>query len=240
MREPTILVLGDHGMALSELSDRIRGFGFRAVRAKTPQDAIDLAVERRYRFDAALIESSLAAVDLGAALSQIRERAGHADMVMLATGALPHADERARLREAGVNHALWQPVGDHALLFHLNRATSQDGAHFRAAQRVPTEWQTRVMVAGRPKPASVYSLSRGGAFLATERPSMRGAELALDLPLAGGRVTVLGRVLYTNVPGNLKRSRLPTGMGIGFVRTPSDEAEAIGSGVSEIAAHYFV
>lgn len=240
MHESTVLVLGDHGMALSELSDRIRGFGFRAVRAKTPQDAIDLAAERGYRFDSALIESDLAALDLGAALSLIRERAGAPNMVMLATGPVPHADERARLRDAGVCHALWQPVGDHALLFHLNRATSVDGAHFRAAQRVPTEWRTRVMVAGRPKPASVYSLSQGGAFLATERPSMRGAELALELPLTSGKVTVLGRVLYTNVPGNLKRSHLPTGMGIGFVGTPRDETEAIGVGVADIASYYYV
>lgn len=235
-----MLVLGDHGMALSELSDRIRGFGFRAVRAKTPHDALDLASERGYRFDAALIDSRLAAMDLSSALSEIQSRAGTREMIVLATGTEPDATDRARLREAGVSHALWQPIGDHALLFHLNRATSIDGAHFRAAQRVPTEWQTRVMVAGRPKPASVYSLSQGGAFLATARPSMRGAELALDLPLATGRVTVLGRVLYTNVPGNLKRSYLPTGMGIGFLRTPRDEADAIGSGVAEIASHYFV
>lgn len=240
MHEPTVLVLGDHGLALSDLSDRIRRFGFRAVRAKTAQDAIDLAAERAYRFDAALIESDLAAFDLAEALALIRERAGMPDMVVLATGPVPHPDERARLREAGVCHALWQPVGDHALLFHLNRATSLDGAHIRAAQRAPTEWQTRVMIAGRPKPASVYSLSQGGAYLATERPSMRGARLALELPLESGRVTVLARVLYTNVPGNLRRAHLPTGMGVSFVDTPSEDAEAIGFGVADIASHYLV
>jgi CheY-like chemotaxis protein len=240
LAEATVLVLGDHGLVLSELSERIRRHGFRAVRAKTPQDALDLADERGYRFSAALVESSLAALDLGGALSQIRERAGLPGMVLIATGAMPAASERQRLREAGVRTALWQPVGDHALLFHLNRATSDAGRHLRAAQRVPTEWRTRVMVAGRAKPASVYSLSTGGAYLATDRPSMRGAELAVDLPLPGGPVSVLGRVVYTNVPGNLKRAHLPAGMGIAFVRTPREDADRIGERVAEIASQYYV
>ena len=240
MSEPTVLILGDHGTALSDLADRIRGHGFRAVRAKTPQDAIDLATERRYRFDAALIESGLAAFDLAAALDLIRERAGKPGMVMLATGRMPDGDERERFRDAGVRHALWHPIGDHALLFHLNRAISEDGTALRGALRVPTEWQTRVMVAGREKQASVYSLSSGGAYLATERPSMRGAQVAVELPLPTGRVSVLARVLYTNVPGNLKRGTLPTGMGVGFERTPIDDRQAIDDGVAEISAHYFV
>jgi CheY-like chemotaxis protein len=238
--ETTVLVLGDHGLSLSDLSERIRSFGFRAVRAKTPQDALELAAERGYRFSAALIEASLPALDLGPALDRIRSRAGTPGMVLIATGAMPDAAERERLRGAGVHTALWQPVGDHALLFHLNRATGEEGRHLRAAQRVPTEWRTRVMVAGRAKPASVYSLSSGGAYLATERPSMRGAELAIDLPLAEGTVSVLGRVVYTNVTGNLKRAHLPTGMGVAFVRTPPADADAISEGVAEIASRFYV
>lgn len=235
-----MLVLGDHGTVLSDLSDRIRRHGYRAVRAKTPQDAIDIAAERGFRFEVALIESGLAAPDLRAAVDLIRQRAGTPEMVTIAMGERPEAGERARLRAAGVQQALWEPVGDHALLFHLNRATSSCGAHLRAAQRVPTEWQTRVMVAGRAKPAWVYSLSTGGAFLATERPSMRGAELAVELPLPSGRVSLLGRVLYTNVPGNLKRDHLPTGMGIEFVHTPPREAAAIDAEVNGLAERFYV
>jgi len=240
LAEPTVLVLGDHGMALSDLAEQIRGFGFRAVRAKTPQDALDLAAERGYRFDSALVDASMGAMDLGAALTMIRHRARAGHMEAIATGPEPDAGERARLREAGVRFALWQPVGPHALLFHLNRATSSEGRNLRAAQRVPTDWRTRVMVAGRAKPAAVYSLSTGGAYLATERPSMRGAEMAIDLPLAGGSLSVLGRVLYTNVPGNLRRSHLPPGMGVHFVCTPNQDAAAIEAGVESIAAQYVV
>jgi CheY-like chemotaxis protein len=240
VEETTVLVLGDHGTVLSDLSDRIRRHGYRAVRAKTPHDAIDIAAERGFRFAVGLIESGLAALDLRPALDLLRNRAGAPDMLMIAMGEMPDTAERARLRAAGIQQALWEPVGDHALLFHLNRATSSCGAHLRAAQRVPTEWQTRVMVAGRAKQAFVYSLSTGGAFLATERPSMRGAELAVELPLPSGRVSLLGRVLYTNVPGNLKRDHLPTGMGIAFVRTPPDQAAALEAEVGGMAARFFV
>ena len=60
------------------------------------------------------------------------------------------------------------------------------------------------------------------------------------LPLPSGRVSLLGRVLYTNVPGNLKRDHLPTGMGIAFVRTPPDQAAALESEVDGMAARFYV
>jgi hypothetical protein len=69
---------------------------------------------------------------------------------------------------------------------------------------------------------------------------MRGAELAVELPLPSGRVSLLGRVLYTNVPGNLKRDHLPTGMGVAFVRTPAAEAAAIEAEVEGMAARFYV
>jgi len=241
MLETTVLVLGEHGALLSGLADRMRALRFRAIRSKTPQDAIVLAHERGYRFDAALIDTSMPALDLGSALVDLRSLAGEQGIAFLATGVKPSAEECARLRDAGVLFALWQPIGDHALRFQLNRATTHDpGVSLREEQRVPTEWSTRVTVGGRPKPASVYSLSAGGAYLATGRPSMRGAEMAIDLPLPGGTISVLGRVLYTNVPGNLARSHLPTGMGVRFIDTPIDDRRAIDEQVSEVAVQYLV
>ncbi|MBW2229379.1 MAG: PilZ domain-containing protein [Deltaproteobacteria bacterium] len=241
MADTTVLVLGEHALLLSSLADRIRDLGFRAIRAKTPQEALDLATERGYRFDAVLIDAGVPALDLPAALANLRMRAGAQGINFLATGVKPCAEECARLREAGVLYALWEPVGNHAMRFQLNRATTHDpGASLREEQRVPTEWKTRVTVGGRPKPASVYSLSGGGAFLATARPSMRGAEMAVDLPLPGGTISVLARVLYTNVPGNLARSHLPSGMGVRFIDTPMGDRRAIDHQVSEVAVHYLV
>jgi len=77
---------------------------------------------------------------------------------------------------------------------------------------------------GREKEALVYSVSPGGAFLATPRPSMRGARVSVQLPLPAGNLSLDGRVLYTNVPGNLQRPDLPVGMGVAF-DAPSSEAE---------------
>jgi len=241
MHEPTILMLGDHGRQLSELAGRMREMGFRAIRAKTPEHALELAAERGFIFDAAIIDAAMPAIDLGTALAELRARTGSEHMIFLATGERPRTDECARLRAAGVRFALWQPLGDHALRFQLNRAASQDlGISLREVQRVPTEWKTRVIVGGRSKLASVYSLSAGGAFLATNRPSIRGAEMAIDLPLPDGCISLLGRVLYTNVPGNLSRSLLPTGMGVCFVDTPLGDRRAIDAQVSEVSIQYLV
>lgn len=239
--ETNVLILGNHGSSLSTLADRVRSMGFRAVRAKTPQDAIDLAQERGFRFSVALVQPELATFEVASAFDDLRHRTDSHDLVVLATGIRPSTEERERLRAGGVELAIWQPVTDHALQFQLNRAAGRDRtAALRENQRVPTDWTTRVMVAGRAKSASLYSLSGGGAYLATNRPSLRGAEMAIDLPLPSGVLSVLGKVIYTNVPGNLHRSHLPTGMGVRFVRTPGTDREAICQSVEQEAAHYFV
>lgn len=239
--EPAILILGSHGAPMSSLADRIRQLGFRAIRAKTPRDALDLAQERGFRFPVGLIDSELPAPDLAQALSDLRRHSNSPDLVFLATGHPPDAAERRRLAQAGVEIALWHPVMDNALLFHLNRAVSHDPAvSLRGEQRVPTDWTTRAFVTGREKRVSVYSLSAGGAFLATRRPSQRGCALAIDLPLPSGVVSVLGEVVYTNVPGNLHRRCLPDGMGVRFLRTSATDRDAIGESVLETAARYLV
>jgi CheY-like chemotaxis protein len=241
--EASVLILGDHGPQLTNLAERVRGFGYRAIRAKTPQDAIDIAVERGFRFAAALVEVGLPAVDLAEALDELRSRAGDHQLTFLATGDTPDENERERLRSGGIQHALWYPMGDHPLLFYINRAISESmlaGHLLRESTRVPTEWKTRVTMAGRAKAASVYSLSPGGAFLATGRPSMRGAEMAIDLPLPSGPISLLGRVVYTNVPGNLQRVQLPSGMGVCFVDTPPGDQHLLSESVREVESHYFV
>jgi CheY-like chemotaxis protein len=240
-RESHILILGQHGSHLSALSERVRELDYRAIRAKTPLDALDLANERGFRFDAALIDPDTPAIDLASALEALRSGTLSEDLTFVATGPRPDVEAASRLRAAGVKLALWEPITDHALLFQLNRATTPENtAVLRAATRVPTEWRTRIMVAGRAKPARVYSLSADGAYLATERPSMRGAQLAIDLPLPSGAVSLLGQVLYTNVPGNLARGHLPPGMGICFRGTPRAAREALDRCVQDAATHYVV
>ena len=70
--------------------------------------------------------------------------------------------------------------------------------------------------ATRSRRVHVYSLSTAGAFLETPRPSIRGAGLTLEILLPDGVLRVTGRVIYSNVPGNLQRPMLPLGMGVQF------------------------
>lgn len=224
-----VLVIGQHDEGLAGLTDRIRGLGYRARRIKTAEEALDLAQERGVRAGAIVIEPELPTLDLARAVATLRGRLadGRPDAV-IAAGPRPGEDALEKLRSAHVTLGLFDQVGDHTLRFLLNRASTEEHLlSLRQDRRIPTEWRTLLHVGGRRKPTWVYSLSGGGAYLATPRPSQRGAQLALDLPLAGGVVSVAGRVLYTNVPGNLQQSTLPHGMGIEFVALPAEVRRAI-------------
>jgi CheY-like chemotaxis protein len=241
MNEPNVLILGDQPSHLAELADTVRELGFRAIRAKTPQDAIAQAQERGHHFGAALVDPELPALDLANAFSELRRECSSPNLVVLASGKRPSDAERERLREGGVKHALWLPVTDHALLFHLNNACypEQPGTK-RNELSAPVGWMARAMVAGRSKLTQVYALSAGGAYLLTDRPSLRGSELVLELPLPEGPMHLEAEVLYTNVPGNLRRNNLPTGMYVEFLSTPAADQETLQACIVESAADYLV
>lgn len=239
--ESSVLVLGDHGSANASLAERTRRLGYRAIRAKTAQDAIELAEERGFRFGVAFVRSDWPVTDLREAMREIRQRSRSPHLKVIATGDLPTESERAELRAAGIEIGLWEPLGDHALRFHLNRSMSPPGRELlRSSDRVPTEWRARVYSGGRAKPASVYSLSCGGAFLATQRPSQSGVEVAVELALPEGPVSVVGRVIYTNVPGNLQRQALPHGMAVRFRDVPDSEHEALERSVDSSVARFSI
>jgi len=230
------LLIGEHGGPMSALAERVRGLGFQAVRAKTPDAALELIAEPRFTFDAALFSTRLPVADLAGALAAMRARARDRGPTFVAVGPRPSTSERQALRRAGVELGLWEPVGGHALRFQLNRAAHRArGQALRGEERVPTEWHARFWVGGRVKQASVYSLSAGGAYLATPRPSQRGCEVALELPLPDGSVQLAGRVVYTNVPGNLAKQALPFGMALQFTAVQPDAQDAIEENVASRA-----
>jgi hypothetical protein len=127
-----------------------------------------------------------------------------------------------KLREAGAELALWDPLDDHTLRFQVNSALARGGAPNlpRRALRVPTHWPVQVRMGARTRPAHVYSVSTRGAFLATAGPALRRSLVHVTLPLhddAGEPLRVAGEVVATNVPGNLRRRNLPLGMGVRFL-----------------------
>jgi Tfp pilus assembly protein PilZ len=227
-QRPTILVFAsgqDEGDALAR---RVRDLGFRPAVAKTPDAARSIVEEPRFGVRAALLSTDLPVVDLGAALDDLRARANSGRLAFVAIGARPDAAGAERLREAGITLGVWEPYPEAALRFQLNRALD-DGtsARDREAERVPIARRARIVSGRFAKAATIYTLSSGGAFVETPRPSPRGARVLLELVLPACDVVVEGRVIYTNVPGNLLRPNLPVGMGIRFHEPAPDAVQAI-------------
>jgi len=214
-----VLLVDSGGHPLQELATRARRVGFRVLRAKTPEDAREALRDRRHAIGAVVIPPDLGAPDLALALEGFRELASDDSLSVLVAGPRPSPEACARLRAAGAELALFDPLDDHTLRFQLNRAVGArpaSEAAQRRAVRVPADWPVRVRMGPREKPARVYCVSATGAYLATSRPSFRGSLLYLTLPLPNGPLEVAGRVVMTNVPGNLVRENLPLGMAVQF------------------------
>lgn len=215
--ERSIVVVGDHNAHMSTMVDRVRDLGHRTVRLKTLEEAIDFSGEHNLTFAAAILEVPTLAFDLREALAAFKDQTDSFDMRCIATGSEPGESDRASLREAGVALALWSPVDDTALRFQLNTALAP--AHvdlLRSELRAPVDARATIRAGGRVKYASIYSLSAGGAYLETSRPSMSGAHVDISFPLPKGEISAAGKVLYTNVPGNLSKGLLPMGMAVRF------------------------
>jgi hypothetical protein len=235
--EGVVALLGDYTPFLADLGKRLGELGHLTVRAGSISDAMELAESRKLRFSAALLHPEIPASRLAIELNQLRQCSRSAGLVYIAAGERPQKLACNRLREAGVEWALWNPVSDNELRFQLNRATSGwRHDHLRGQLRAPTNWSTLISASGREKLAQIYTLSGSGAFLATQRPSLSGAELTLELHLPSGSVEVTGHVVYTNVPGNRSLDRLPSGMAVKFGDTPLEAERAIRESVNARAS----
>jgi hypothetical protein len=211
------------------LATRLRCFGYAVLPSKTPDHADRLLRRRGSGVAAVVIPVDLPAFDLGAALRFLRRLEPTGELNFVAAGHRPGRAECQLLRDAGVELALWEPVGDHELRFQANRAlaSSEIVRGSRTNLRAPADWEVDVWSGTRKKSARVYSLSASGAFLATGRPSLPQAQLRIDLPASPGPLKLQARVVMTNVPGNLIRDNLPLGMGVRFEQTPPEIEAAL-------------
>jgi CheY-like chemotaxis protein len=233
--EPTVLVIDGSAAPRAALTHRIRKMGYRAMRAKTAEGAFAIVEEHRHQVVVALIPPDLAVADLGAALESLAARAPQGRLSYVVAGMCPNEESLAELREAGLRLALWEPSDDARLRFQLNRALAGFGVQelSRTEMRAPLDIPAHVIQAGRRKPARVYTLSSGGVYLDTQRPSMRNAAISVELDLWPSPVCAEGVVVYTSVPGNLRRTNLPHGMGVRFRAIPDIELGRIRRVVAE-------
>ena len=209
-------------------SVRVRNLGYRAVRAKTTEEAHQILVDPRFAIGAAVIPPDMPALDLRGALRALSQLASVEELTFLVHGQRPFSQRRRELAQAGVGLALWDPVDAHTLRFQLNRvfAGNVPLRGRRRALRAPAAWRVDLRLGRRQKEARVYTISARGVYLATKAPALRGVSLDVELPLPLGTVQAAGRVAMTNVPGNLMKQILPVGMGVRF-DSVSAEAEAL-------------
>lgn len=226
--EKTLLLVDAGEESMEVLAARVFRLGQRVVRAKTTEEASQLLHDRRYLVGAAVIPSDLPVSDLSGALTALRRQAPDGNLPFLVTGKRPPPGMRRELARAGADLALWEPTDAHTLRFQVNRALAgpMRQVRERRALRAPAAWEVSLHVGRRTKRARVYSISTQGAFLATPTPSMLRARIATRIPLPAGYVSVCGRVVMTNVPGNRLKKKLPVGMAICFEETPP-ETEAM-------------
>jgi hypothetical protein len=224
-----IVILDGGSPSMRSLAARLRRLGYSVLSSKTPDQAERLLRMRGSSVAAAVIPVDLPAFDLGAALRFLRRLEPSGELNFVAAGQRPSRAGRRLLRDAGVELALWDPVGEHALRFQANRALagSEIVRGNRTSLRAPTDWPVAVWTGTRRKPARVYSMSAGGAFLSTWRPSLPQTQLRIDLPASPSPLRLQARVVMTNVPGNLIRESLPIGMGVRFEQTPPEIEAAI-------------
>jgi hypothetical protein len=206
-----------------KLAERILGFGIEPILVSDFEEAQSILDEQRVLISGILIPTSFPSAHLKKEIKSLRRHGPASGIMFVSVGKPPTADERKKLRAAGMQLALWEPYDDGTLRFQLNRALGGDrDTHGRNHKRAPTYLLARIFVGGRTKDAVVYSLSEGGAFLETPRASMDGAHVELELRLPTGPVRVQGDVIFSNVPGNLQRANLPLGMGVRFAELQGD------------------
>ena len=217
-RHQTLLLIDAGASRMEELSQRLREFGYRSLRTKTVEQGHAALSDPRFAITAMLIPPDLPVPDLDRALVALRTSAEEQELPLIVTGTRPDAHERSLLRDAGLEFALWEPFDDHTLQFQINRALAEGSSpsSARHAARVPLNWPVRVRTGGREKQAKIYCVSAQGAYLATPRPSLPKALIHFSLPLPSGDLRLSGKVVMTNVPGNLGRGNLPVGMGVRF------------------------
>jgi hypothetical protein len=213
---PVLLLEGSEGQ-LNELARRIRLQGAEPLIATTPQEAISVFPLGGHESVAVVVDVSLASRGLKKDLSKLANAADPMGLFYLAAGDPPPSSLRKRLRAAGVAYALWNPFDDATLRFQLNRAWNQNrDDNKRRSQRIPTYLHAQVGGTQRVRDGVVYSLSVEGAFIETPRASMTGATVELAIRLPECFIQTSGKVVFANVPGNLKRPNLPLGMAVRF------------------------
>jgi hypothetical protein len=214
-----VLLLGANAPDMELLRSRLVKIGHRVIPAKTPDQAHSFLRVAGNRIGAVIVPSELPVVNLRPALDAMRRLVPSDPPVFLGAGRDPGPEGRNALRNAGVPLAIFDPVDLHTLRFQVNRALAGDRPvrQRRRTLRAPADWPVSLRSGLREKAGRLYAVSATGAFVALSQPWMVKSRIELQLtPPGRAPAHISGRVVMTNVPGNVMRRSLPFGMGIQF------------------------
>jgi hypothetical protein len=231
---PKILLVEGECDPMGALAPRLLALGAEVVSTQSADDAIRQLDDHAQVAHLVFLPIHGSPAELKKLLKSVRRARRRTRGRFVGVGEQPSAAERKRLESAGVEVCLWEPISDAQLRFALNEAGYEPGdGRSRSGDRVPTAILARIVTGTGQREAHVYSLSAGGAYLETARPTMAGGRLKLELPLPGGTVAVNARALYHNVLGNVRQDNLAVGMGVEFVDMDVATRAAIADYVDE-------
>jgi len=225
-----VLVLeSPKGLETMDLTRRLREMGAPVTIAASFDEAEELLREGSEDVGAMLIPTCYDPKSLKKTLKPLLDFAPPGCVKLISVGEPPPDSDRKKLRKAGIKLALWNPITEANMRFQINRALHQgrEGFGSRDNPRIPGEFGCMVTVGDRQKNAAIYSLAETGAFLVTNRASMKGTRIDLRLRIPGGPIATSAEVVYANVPGNLQRPGLPMGMGVHFEELDSSDQKRL-------------
>ncbi|RIL07038.1 MAG: hypothetical protein DCC71_04400 [Proteobacteria bacterium] len=221
-----VLVLGPERRARM-LSGYLLLLDYRGLGAESAVRALAALANTPTPIRAGLLASDHELPDAPTALREIAELAP-APIVWSVFGPRPDPEQASALRRAGVRFVLADPFTDEELRFVLNEAHHAGSADIpRIDTRVPVSMRVRIGTRNGERVGHVCNLSLVGAYVATPRPTLRGGVVDVHLPIEDGEISLPARVVWNNVPGNLRRANAAIGMGVRFLEVPSDAETAL-------------
>ncbi len=186
-----------------------------------------LADEVAERVCLLILNPGVPAEKIAALQERLHSRSPDIARTLMVIGRQPDDATRARLREAGVVLALWEPYdgGDLREAITAAMAPRSGNPESRKHPRIVTTLLARASMGLLRTDAIVSSLSLGGAFLEAPESFPEGIDFTLEIALPEETVSVEARVIYTNE--RTSPSALTAGMGVSFTSVDGAAGEAL-------------
>jgi hypothetical protein len=211
------LIVDDSKCALGGLALRLIRLGIDSYYARDLDEGQLLAEQEAARIRVLVVAPGLDARDVKRTLARLAARDAGQPRSAVVVGPCPDDAVRARLREAGVGWALWEPFEESALRMVLSSALAP-AVHDQARRhpRLPTTLLGRAFKGLQRRDGIVCSLSCEGAFLEMPSPYGEGTPLTLEIDVGGESIVTKAEVRYARQRGEAEHGEHPPGMGVAF------------------------